>query len=83
MELGGIVYTSIGRDGTLEGPDIERTNRIAEVSGLPVILSGGIGGMEDVSRVSRRRHAGIAGLIVGKAIYRGRVDLRRLFAERI
>jgi phosphoribosylformimino-5-aminoimidazole carboxamide ribotide isomerase len=78
MGLAGIVYTSIGRDGTLEGPDIERTNRIAEVSGLPVILSGGIGGPEDVQRVLRRRHPGVEGLIIGKAIYQGRVDLKEL-----
>lgn len=77
--LAGIVYTSIGRDGTLVGPDIERTNRIAEVSGLPVILSGGIGSIEDVRRVLERRHAGVEGLIIGKAIYRGRLDLQALF----
>ena len=79
MGLAGIVYTSIGRDGTLGGPDIEGTNRIAEVSSLPVILSGGIGGMEDVRRVAEQRHPGVEGLIIGKAIYRGRVDLRELF----
>lgn len=79
MGLAGIVYTSIGRDGTLEGPDIERTNRIAEVSRLPVILSGGIGGPEDVRRVLEHRHPGIQGLIIGKAIYQGRVELAELF----
>jgi len=79
MGLAGIVYTSIGRDGTLDGPDIERTNRIAQVSGLPVILSGGIGGIEDVRRVLEQRHPGVKGLIIGKAIYRGRVDLAELF----
>jgi phosphoribosylformimino-5-aminoimidazole carboxamide ribotide isomerase len=79
MGLAGIVYTSIGRDGTMQGPDIERTNRIAEVSGLPVILSGGIGNMEDVRQVLEQRHPGVEGLIIGKAIYRGRVDLQALF----
>jgi phosphoribosylformimino-5-aminoimidazole carboxamide ribotide isomerase len=79
MGLAGIVYTSIGRDGTLEGPDMERTNRIAEVSGLPVILSGGIGSMEHVRQVARRRHPGVEGLIIGKAIYQGRVDVAELF----
>ncbi|UCF97817.1 MAG: 1-(5-phosphoribosyl)-5-((5-phosphoribosylamino)methylideneamino)imidazole-4-carboxamide isomerase [Spirochaetaceae bacterium] len=78
LGLAGIVYTSIGRDGTLGGPDIERTNRIAEVSGMPVILSGGIGSMEDVRRVADQGHPGIEGLIIGKAIYEGRVDLREL-----
>jgi phosphoribosylformimino-5-aminoimidazole carboxamide ribotide isomerase len=79
MGLGGIVYTSIGRDGTLKGPDIERTNRIAEVSGLPVILSGGIGSLEDVQRVEEQRRKGVQGLIIGKAIYQGRVNLPSLF----
>jgi phosphoribosylformimino-5-aminoimidazole carboxamide ribotide isomerase len=77
--LAGIVYTSIGRDGTLAGPDIERTNRIAEVSRLPVILSGGIGGPNHVRRVVEQAHPGIAGLIIGKAIYEGRVELTELF----
>ena len=79
LGLAGIVYTSTGRDGTLEGPDIEGTNRIAEVSGLPVILSGGIGSMEHVRQAAERRHPGVQGLIVGKAIYRGQVDLGELF----
>ena len=78
LGLAGIVYTSIGRDGTMEGPDIERTNRIAEVSNLPVILSGGIGSMEHVQRVFQQAQAGVEGLIIGKAIYRGRVDLGEL-----
>jgi phosphoribosylformimino-5-aminoimidazole carboxamide ribotide isomerase len=81
MGLAGIVYTSIGRDGTLEGPDIEGTNRIAEVSGLPVILSGGIGSMEHVRQVFLKRHAGVEGLVIGKAIYRGQIDLEELFSR--
>ena len=78
LGLEGIVYTSIARDGTLSGPDIERTNRVAEACGLPVILSGGIGSVEDVERVERRRAVGVAGVIVGKALYEGRVDLAEL-----
>jgi phosphoribosylformimino-5-aminoimidazole carboxamide ribotide isomerase len=78
MGLCGIVYTSIRRDGTLEGPDIEATNRIAEVSRLPVILSGGIGSVGDVQRVLDQRHPGIQGLIVGKALYENRVRLKEL-----
>jgi phosphoribosylformimino-5-aminoimidazole carboxamide ribotide isomerase len=78
LGLGGIVYTSIARDGTLEGPDIERTNRVAEAGGLPVILSGGIGSPADVDRVARERVEGVVGVIVGKALYEGRVDLAEL-----
>jgi phosphoribosylformimino-5-aminoimidazole carboxamide ribotide isomerase len=77
LGLNGIIYTSIARDGTLEGPDIEGTNRMA-ASGLPVILSGGIGGAEDVESVFRRRVPGVQGVIVGRALYEGRVDLADL-----
>jgi phosphoribosylformimino-5-aminoimidazole carboxamide ribotide isomerase len=44
-----------------------------------VILSGGIGNMDDVRQVIEQRHPGVEGLIIGKAIYRGRVDLEELF----
>jgi len=78
LGLEGSVYTSIARDGPLAGPDLERTNRVAEAAGLPVILSGGIGCAEDVERVQRGKTAGVGGVIVGKALYEGRVDLADL-----
>jgi phosphoribosylformimino-5-aminoimidazole carboxamide ribotide isomerase len=78
LGLAGVVYTSIARDGTLEGPDIERTNRVAQACGLPVILSGGIGSEADVERVARERAENVVGLIVGKALYEGRVGLADL-----
>jgi phosphoribosylformimino-5-aminoimidazole carboxamide ribotide isomerase len=80
LGLSGIIYTNIARDGTLAGPDIERTNRIAAVSGLPVILSGGIGSEEDVARVAREKHENVRGLIVGKAIYEKTVVLPDMIA---
>jgi phosphoribosylformimino-5-aminoimidazole carboxamide ribotide isomerase len=78
LGLNGIIYTSIARDGTLEGPDLAGTNRVAEACGLPVILSGGIGGAEDVESVYRERVPRVVGVIVGKALYEGRVDLAEL-----
>jgi phosphoribosylformimino-5-aminoimidazole carboxamide ribotide isomerase len=79
LGLGGVVYTSIRRDGTLEGPDLVATNRVASSTALPVILSGGIAGAGDVRAVERGRHPGVQGLILGKALYEGRVDLAELF----
>ncbi len=78
LGVGGLVYTSIRRDGALEGPDLEATNRVAEACGLPVILSGGISRPEDVEAVARGRHPRVRGLIVGKALYEGKVDLATL-----
>jgi len=75
-----IIYTNIKRDGTLSGPDIENSVRIAEASGLPVIISGGIGGEEDFRRILGNKPEGIAGIIVGKALYEQRFDLKRVLA---
>src|SRR6056297_2762785 len=66
-----IIFTSIDRDGMMEGPNIERTNRIAEASGLPVILSGGVSSREDLDRLQSEGHANIVAAITGKAIYEG------------
>jgi phosphoribosylformimino-5-aminoimidazole carboxamide ribotide isomerase len=74
----GLIYTNITRDGTLRGPDISQTNRIAEVSGLPVILSGGISSTEDVDAVYREKHPKVTGVLIGKALYEKRVDLKQL-----
>jgi phosphoribosylformimino-5-aminoimidazole carboxamide ribotide isomerase len=73
-----LIYTNISRDGTLAGPDIPRTNAVAKASGLPTILSGGIGSDDDIARVARGRSSGVVGVILGKALYEGRVDLASL-----
>jgi phosphoribosylformimino-5-aminoimidazole carboxamide ribotide isomerase len=73
-----LVYTNIERDGTLAGPDIPRTNAAARAAGLPTILSGGIGSERDVEQVAALKDPLVAGLILGKALYEGRVDLAKL-----
>ena len=74
----GIVYTSIARDGTLAGPDIERTGAVARAANRPVILSGGIGSEAHVAAVAARAEAGVVGVIIGKAWIEGRLDLADL-----
>ena len=78
MGILSIIYTNIEKDGTLEGPDLDSTLRIARVSGLPVILSGGVSGPEDVALAAEQERAGIRGVITGKALYEGRLDLREI-----
>ena len=77
----GIVYTSIDRDGTMGGPDVDRTNAMADASGLPVILSGGIGSMDDLEKVRSAARSNVVGVIVGKAIYEGTIDLAEVFKD--
>ncbi|KAA6183035.1 1-(5-phosphoribosyl)-5-[(5-phosphoribosylamino)methylideneamino]imidazole-4-carboxamide isomerase [Thiohalocapsa marina] len=72
-----IVYTDIGRDGMLSGPNIEATVRLAEAVATPVIASGGITRLDDVRALAAVADAGIVGAITGRAIYEGTLD----FAE--
>jgi len=81
LKVAGVVYTSIGRDGTLSGPDVQRTNLVARACGLPVILSGGIGSMEDILRAKEEAAENVVGVIVGKALYEGKVRLDELFQD--
>lgn len=80
-----LIFTDIATDGMGTGPSLESTRRLAEALEIPVIASGGVGRPEDVLAVSRLQDAGVEGVIVGKAIYTGAVNLaetlRRLREE--
>lgn len=67
-----IVYTDISRDGMLAGPNLAETRRLMEETGLDIIASGGISGLEDLERL---REGGIQGAIIGKALYEKRISL--------
>jgi phosphoribosylformimino-5-aminoimidazole carboxamide ribotide isomerase len=70
--LAALVYTDIGRDGMLEGPDVEAYAELKAAVPLPVIASGGVGTLEDVRRLA---DLGLAGCIIGRALYEGKLDL--------
>lgn len=73
--VAAIVYTDITRDGMLTGPNIEETVVLAQSIGIPVIVSGGVATNDDIARAEKCRDKGICGVIVGRAIYTGDVDL--------
>ncbi|MBB1074207.1 1-(5-phosphoribosyl)-5-[(5-phosphoribosylamino)methylideneamino]imidazole-4-carboxamide isomerase [Rhodoferax sp. 4810] len=72
--VAAIIYTDIGRDGMLTGPNILATQQLAEISGVPIIASGGITDLNDVSALAAIAHCGIIGAITGQAIYTGSLD---------
>lgn len=74
---GYIVFTDIGRDGTLGGPNFQMIGSIAEKSGCNIIASGGISSIEDIKRLISMD---IYGAVCGKAIYSGDVDLKSAIA---
>ncbi|MHB1217031.1 MAG: 1-(5-phosphoribosyl)-5-[(5-phosphoribosylamino)methylideneamino]imidazole-4-carboxamide isomerase [Alphaproteobacteria bacterium] len=78
--VAAIVYTDIDRDGVLGGPNIEATVALAKGLPVPVIASGGVSSLDDLVALRAREKDGIAGVIVGRAIYDGRVDLKRALA---
>jgi phosphoribosylformimino-5-aminoimidazole carboxamide ribotide isomerase len=73
--ISAIIYTDIQRDGMSSGPNIEATKALAEATTVPVIASGGISGIEDVERLLSLSQYGVAGMITGKALYEGKMDL--------
>lgn len=72
--VSAIVYTDIGRDGMLSGPNIAATRGLADAIRTPVIASGGITNLEDVRALAEVAAPGIIGAITGRAIYEGTLD---------
>jgi phosphoribosylformimino-5-aminoimidazole carboxamide ribotide isomerase len=75
--VAAIVYTDIARDGMGTGPNLEQTAALAAAVSIPVIASGGVGSEDDVRRSCALAERGVAGLIVGRALYTGALDLGR------
>ncbi len=75
--VAAIIYTDIARDGMLSGLNLDQTTALAENLGIPVIASGGVGSLDDLHALRRAAAAapGIAGVIVGRALYDGRIDI--------
>ncbi|MBK1699649.1 1-(5-phosphoribosyl)-5-[(5-phosphoribosylamino)methylideneamino]imidazole-4-carboxamide isomerase [Thiococcus pfennigii] len=70
-----VIYTDIGRDGMLSGPNLGATRALAAAIGIPVIASGGITHLDDVRALAEAaRDCGIMGAITGRAIYEGTLD---------
>ena len=75
----GIIYTDIARDGTQNGPNLWSTEAVAKAAGIPVLASGGVGSLDDIRQLATV--PGLAGVIVGRALYSGAVDLATAVAE--
>jgi len=73
-----VIYTDIDRDGTKTEPNIDETIRISEISSAPVVVSGGISSIKDIKKIKTLNNFKIEGVIVGKAIYDGDINLNDL-----
>lgn len=70
-----INYTDISKDGMLEGPNIEALRELLEATKLDIVAAGGVSGIEDISKLKALEKEGLKGVIIGKALYEGRLDL--------
>ncbi|MEM7257849.1 MAG: 1-(5-phosphoribosyl)-5-[(5-phosphoribosylamino)methylideneamino]imidazole-4-carboxamide isomerase [Pseudomonadota bacterium] len=73
--VSGIVYTDISRDGMMQGFNEEATAALARAISIPVYASGGVSSYDDIDRLCNIVSAGVAGAIVGRALYEGSIDL--------
>lgn len=73
--VAAINFTDIHRDGMQTGPNIEETRRLAEAIDIPVVASGGVSSMDDIIRLLPIESTGVVGVITGKALYSGALDL--------
>ena len=73
--VSAIVYTDISRDGMMQGVNVEQTAALADAINIPVIASGGVTNQSDIDALIKEADRGIAGTIVGRAIYEGTLDL--------
>ena len=73
--VAALLFTDIGRDGLLTGCNVEATVALARATRLPVIASGGVAGIADIRALAGHESDGIEGVITGRALYDGRLDL--------
>ena len=68
-KIAAIIYTDIMRDGTMQGVNIEATKKLAQNSNVPIIASGGVNSIENISQINDIKEFGVEGVIVGRALY--------------
>jgi phosphoribosylformimino-5-aminoimidazole carboxamide ribotide isomerase len=78
--VASLLFTDIGRDGLLKGANIEATVDLARRVDIPVIASGGVKGLDDIRLLALHAEDGIEGVITGRALFEGKLDLAAAIA---
>jgi phosphoribosylformimino-5-aminoimidazole carboxamide ribotide isomerase len=78
--VAAVIYTDIERDGVLQGLNLPATAALARATSIPVIASGGLAGMADIEALQRPEYAILEGVIAGRALYDGRLDVHAALA---
>lgn len=72
-----LIHTDIGRDGAMQGPNLAASLEMAETVSIPVIVSGGVSSMADIQQIAEQGRGKLEGVISGRAVYDGQVDVAR------
>ena len=75
-----IIFTDVKRDGLLSGPNFKSIKAIASGVNTPVIASGGVSSLKDIRHLKNLEKYGVSGMIIGKALYTGAMDLKEAIA---
>ena len=73
-----IIYTDINKDGTKTGPNLKETINFSNLTKIPTVISGGVSSIDEVVAIKKSNPPNIEGVIVGKAIYDGNIDIKKL-----
>ncbi len=73
MDVGALIFTPISVDGTLKGPMVEKTRRLVEIIGVPIVASGGVAELGDLVELAK---TGVEGVVIGRAIYEKKFTVR-------
>ena len=78
VNISRIIYTDINKDGTKSGPNFQETVDLSNLTKIPFVISGGVSSINDVINVKKNKYQNIEGIIIGKAIYDGNIDIKQL-----
>jgi len=78
INISRIIYTDINKDGTKTGPNLQDTVNLSNLTKIPVVVSGGVSSIDDVVNIQKNEFKNIEGIIIGKAIYDGNINIKEL-----
>ena len=78
INVSRIIYTDINRDGTKLGPNLQETINLSNLTKIPIVISGGVSSIDDIINIKKNKFSNIEGIIIGKAIYDGIIDVKKL-----
>ena len=78
INIARIIYTDINKDGTKSGPNLNETVNLSSLTKILIVISGGVSSIDDVVSIKKSKFPNIQGVIIGKAIYDGNIDIKKL-----